>query len=246
MAKVVTDDKHYKAIAAAIRNNSDVTDEIKPEEMAGQIGELASFRYYRGETAGAEVGRQAERDDFWSVYLNHGEPKNYQHGFSNGKFTDEIYNPNYPIYCHPSLTTGAQYLFSASGLSDTKVEIIVGANRGLTQSFYNNDRLHTIRKITLLGNNTFSNTFTNCTALENITFEGEIVNDISFADSPKLTKASITNIINCLSATASGKTLTLSIIAVAEAFATDETDGLASDEWAALIATKTNWTISLV
>lgn len=246
MAIVTTDDKHYRAIAAAIRNNSDVIDEIKPEEMADCVNDIAFHKYYQGETDGVTLGRQLERDDFWSVYLNYGRPKIYQHAFSNGRFTDEIYNPNYPIHCAYSTSVSAQYMFSDSNLSDTKVEIIIGENRGLAYSFQNNKKLHTIRKLTLLGNNTFNNTFSNCPELQNITIEGVILADISFADSPKLTKASITNIINCLSATASGKTLTLSIIAVAEAFATDETDGLASDEWAALIATKTNWTISLV
>ena len=246
MAIVTTDDKHYRAIAAAIRNNSDVIDEIKPEEMADCVNDIAFHKYYQGETDGVTLGRQLERDDFWSVYLNYGQPKTYQHAFSNYKFTDEIYNPNYPIRCSDTHSTSAQYMFYNSGLTDTKTEIIVGVNRSLNAAFSGCSAMHTIRKLTLLGNSIFTNAFNGCTSLANITIEGTISEDISFVDSPLLSKASITNIIGCLSSKSSGKTLTLSIIAVAEGFATDEIDGLGSDEWAALIATKPNWTISLV
>ena len=77
-----------------------------------------------------------------------------------------------------------------------------------------------------------------CIELRNITFSGTIGKDIDFQKSTKLTKASIESIINALSSTASGVTVTFSQIAVNNAFSTDE--------WNALIATKPNWTISLV
>ena len=246
MAIVTTDDKHYKAIAAAIRNNSDVIDEIKPEEMADCVDAVARHNYYKGETDGVTLGRELERNDFWSVFQNYGNPTSYAHAFSGNRFTDENYNPQYPINCISSVGISTSYVFHYSPITDTKVEIIIGQNRELTYFFSGCRNLHTIRKITLTGNNRFASAFSNCHVLENITFEGDISNDISFADSPLLSKASITNIIGCLADTVSGKTLTLSIIAVAEGFRTDEVDGLGSDEWAALIATKPNWTISLV
>jgi hypothetical protein len=56
--------------------------------------------------------------------------------------------------------------------------------------------------------------------------------------SPKLSKASIESIINALSSTTSGLTVTISKTAKEAAFT--------SAEWSALIATKSNWTISLV
>lgn len=64
----------------------------------------------------------------------------------------------------------------------------------------------------------------------------------------KLSKPSITSIINCLSTTTSGLTVTLSKTAVNNAFETSEgvADGSTSQEWLNLVATKTNWTISLV
>ena len=56
--------------------------------------------------------------------------------------------------------------------------------------------------------------------------------------STSLNKTSITSIINALSTTATGKSVTLSKAAVNKAFTTDE--------WKALTDTRTNWTISLV
>ena len=79
--------------------------------------------------------------------------------------------------------------------------------------------------------------FTSCNSLKNITIEGTIGENANFKDSP-LSKESIENIIECLSATATGKTLTLKKTAKEAAFT--------AEEWATLTATKTNWTISLV
>lgn len=79
--------------------------------------------------------------------------------------------------------------------------------------------------------------FRNDIALKEITFEGVIGQDIDFSSCP-LTKASIENIIEHLSATSSGKTLTLKQTAVNDAFTTAEFE--------ALKATRANWTFSLV
>lgn len=111
--------------------------------------------------------------------------------------------------------------------------------------------LETIDKIILKddGSNTFSSAFTNLNALENITFEGVIGNSgINFRWSTSLSKASIENIVSCLSTETSGLSITLSKNAVNKAFATNTagTNGSTSAEWLALIGTRANWTISLV
>lgn len=136
------------------------------------------------------------------------------------------------------------YQVTAVGVFDTR------SATTLTQTFYYAINLHTIEKLILKddGSQKLTNTFTNCSALQNITVEGVIgFGGTSFKWSSKLSKASITSIINALSSTTSGLTVTLSKTAVNKAFATTEggTDGSTSDEWAALIATKTNWTITL-
>lgn len=83
------------------------------------------------------------------------------------------------------------------------------------------------------------NAFNGCAALEELPISGTIaVGDLNLKDSPKLNKASIESIINALSTTTSGLTVTLSKAAKEAAFT--------AEEWEALIATRTNWTISLV
>jgi hypothetical protein len=101
---------------------------------------------------------------------------------------------------------------------------------------------YTTTKITL--NNiredcVFDRTFYQASYLEEIIVTGTIgQNGFNTSDCKKLSKDSIISIVNALSDTATGKTLTLSKVAVETAF----TDA----EWDALEATKTNWTISLV
>ena len=79
----------------------------------------------------------------------------------------------------------------------------------------------------------------NCLALEDITIEGVFgQTGLSFQWSTKLSKASITSIVNALSAAAGGLSVTFSRTAVNNAFTTDE--------WSALAGTRSNWTINLV
>ena len=112
--------------------------------------------------------------------------------------------------------------------------------------------VHTIDKLILKpdGSTAFnSSTFISCTRLENIIVEGVIgQSGFDMQWSTLLSKTSITSIINALSTTTSGLSITLSKTAVNSAFATTTggTDGSTSAEWAALIATRSNWTISLV
>ena len=89
--------------------------------------------------------------------------------------------------------------------------------------------------------------FASCTSLKNIIFEGKVNFDVNFKDSP-LTKESITSVINTLYEGSTGKTLTLKLSAVNTAFETSAGagDGSTSAEFAALVATKTNWTITMV
>lgn len=115
--------------------------------------------------------------------------------------------------------------------------------------FYNCPKLVTIDKIIVTENSTsFNQMFNLCPSLINVTFEGVIAkNGLNLSWSTKLSRASIESIINTLSATTSGLSITLSKTAVNTAFETTEglNDGSTSAEWLALIATKNNWTISL-
>lgn len=98
--------------------------------------------------------------------------------------------------------------------------------------------LTTIKKLVLKENGTqsFTEWFTNCTGLKNLTIEGVIGRNINFSSCP-LTKESILSVVEHLSDTETGRTVTFKKTAKESAF----TDS----EWASLIATKSNWTFSL-
>ena len=117
--------------------------------------------------------------------------------------------------------------------------------------FTGDSSLQTIDKIILNNKNNkmpeFVETFGGCVALQNITFEGVIGNNIDFASCVKLSKESIENIIGCLSDTVSGKTVTFSATPVNNAFetATGLADGQTSDIWIELKTLKPKWEIKL-
>lgn len=84
----------------------------------------------------------------------------------------------------------------------------------------------------------FGRMFQGCSSLKDITFVGTInVKSIDLSWSKSLTKASITSLINALSSTATGQSVVISQTAVNNVFTTEE--------WNALKATKSNWTIYL-
>ena len=98
-------------------------------------------------------------------------------------------------------------------------------------------------------------TFVRCYKLKNLVIEGKIktitpdwASYFNLHDSTLLSKNSIISVINALSEESSGLTAKFSLNAVSTAFETSAgaADGSTSQEWLALVATKPNWTISLL
>ena len=178
------------------------------------------------------AGKKAEYDAFWDDFQQNGERKYYMYAFAYrwGK----SYNPKYPLEKMAQCT----YMFYYSQVTDTLVDIDV-SGLNISSMFESATQLHTIRKIIMSESITMGLTsaFKNASSLKNITIEGIIGNSINFQWCP-LTKESITSVVNALSSTTTGQTVTFKKTAKEAAF----TD----DEWSALIANKTNWTFSLV
>lgn len=138
--------------------------------------------------------------------------------------------------------TGAQNMFYYSKILNlptidfSKATSVWALDGAFNSCYY----LKSIDKIIVSENTKFRDTtFKGCPELEEIRFEGVIADtNLDFSASPKLSKASITSIINALSASTSSLNIRLSQRAVNNAFTTAE--------WQALEATKTNWTISLL
>lgn len=141
-----------------------------------------------------EAGKNAEHDRFWDNFQNYGNKTNYENAFR--VWPDACYNPKYSIVTSTG-NARANSMFNQSTITDTRVDITIKAV-GSTYVFYNAQSLRTIRKLTVNKNVTFSNWFTNDDALENIVIDGEIGQNISFADCKKLTHDSLMSIIEHL------------------------------------------------
>lgn len=223
-------------------------------DYAGKVGEVY------------EAGKKAEYDAFWDAYQDNGNRLDYVGAFEGKGWNDKTFKPKYDIHPNHQITRMFHWCyitdleailkdcgvgFDVSGglnygslFSYSTITVIpeVWINKSATtiyEMFAYNPYLHTIRKLTFEEGVTAIATtvFTNCTSLANIVFDGVIANYIDMQWCP-LTKASITSLFNVLSDSVSEKTVTLNKAAKEAAF----TD----DEWEALIATKSNWTISLV
>ena len=212
---------------------------------------------------GYEAGKTAAHTTFWDSFLT-GFPR-YTALFAGGGWDRETFKPTRSIdfkgncsYCFyyncaevdlvalckeqgitmtfkPALAT---HMFSNS-LFTRLPEIDFTAVTALSNAFVNCSELVTIDKLKLKesGTNTFASTFSGCTALENVVIDGVIGDNVSFQSSNKLSRESIVSILNALSPSTSGLTVTLSKTAKESAFT--------ADEWASLIAQKPNWTIAL-
>ena len=143
-----------------------------------------------------------------------------------------------------SQATNLSHLFYAGDWVTLPTISFESHNKAIQAALYMNPNLVTIEKVIFKadGSNTFTKNsydapFTNCVNLRNIEIEGVIGDDFDIRHSAYLTKASIESIVNALSTTSNGKTVSFSKTAKQSAF----TDS----EWNALIATKPNWTFSL-
>ena len=218
-----------------------------------------------GYEQGVADGKQAEYDAFWDAFQENGNRTNYSLAFSGKTWVDSIFKPKYAI----KVTGYADYLFSQTGITDIKgvsldtsgattlanalymasithLPIIdcSGVNRGggMQSLISNCTNLVSIEKIimpdpTLISH--YASFLAGCSKLENVVIEGVIgKGSLDMKASTKLSHDSIVSIINALSTATSGLSITLSKTAKEAAFT--------ADEWAALIATKPNWTINLV
>lgn len=139
-------------------------------------------------------GMKSERDAFWEIYQDHGNRTDYTHAFAGYGWTDDTYHPKYSIRLRDGWSGTS--MFQNSSITDTVVPIVCEGAVVMNSSFYLS-KLKTIRTIKLASGTTFQNTFYECANLENISFDGNIENDINLQWSTKLSKDSIESVIIC-------------------------------------------------
>lgn len=270
MSNAVMPLSDYVDVCDKIRKKTNSTDKIKSGDLANKVTEV----YEAGKASG---GGDSYYDEFWDDYQAYGNRTICDSMFAGNSWTSNTFKPKYTIKPeraqHMFLFTGItgdlvelcekqgitldfsnctlfnNLMVNAMGI--TRIGVIDARKRtddGMM--FYRMDALVTFEKFIVSETTPFNyNSFYSVENLENLTVEGVIAqNNFNVQWSTKLSKSSIKSIINCLSTTTSGLTVTLSRIAIDNAFETSSglADGSTGTEWLNLVATKPNWTISLV
>jgi hypothetical protein len=235
------------------------------EELVNKVEalntELATSLY------GGDTGYRGHYDEFWDAYQENGKRTHYSYAFAGFGWTVDNFKPKYnivPEHATGMFTQFVKRIDLVSHLESIGITIDLSQVINADNVFYSSNftrigevnftslnkisnafsycgSLVTIDKIIVTENLVFTSVFVNCKALVNVTFEGVIgQNGLNLQYATLLSKASIENIINHLSTTTSGLSVTLSKTAVDSAFGSTT-----SAEWTSLIGTRLNWTISL-
>ena len=245
------------AIADAIRDKTGETSLLTLDDMATDIPKVY------------ETGKVDEARAWWDCMTKDNTVTNYNNRFCRCNFNRVTggFHPPYTLkpqyavdmftYCQGvtkitkeqiDFSNCLSYNYAFSNCSDlVEIEEIVLADNAYM--FAECKKLETIGRIIINGVKHFSVNppFVNCGALKNITFEGAILNAVSFRWSPLLTANSIESIVPALSVDATGQTITFNTAAKETYYNAHSSEYADADEaWDALCDTKPNWTISLV
>ena len=170
------------------------------------------------------AGKQEEYDHFWDALQNFGNKKNYAYAFIGMGWTDETFKPKYNIVpttmgymftqcgivdlvdclerCGVVLDTSQCTSFGwmlSDGCQIKHFPLIdLSASASFQDGFRYAGKLESGSFVNVKPTHTWSNAFANCSSLVDITFSGTIGKTISFAQSSKLSTASIQSIIDAL------------------------------------------------
>lgn len=211
-------------------------------------------------------GQKTEYDHFWDNAQHYGNLTDYQFAFGGLTWNDETFKPKYSLrpenarnmFVNTRISDLAKRLEESGVVLDTSncsacdrmfyLSLITNAPtlvltkvsnlNNICHSAYKLETIHLV--ISDSGEQTFTDSFYKANTLTNFTFEGVIGQSIDFSYSP-LSRASIKNVINHLSETSVGKSVTFNLAAVISAFGTTSSIG-----WSNLEASKPNWNIILV
>ncbi len=224
---------------------------------------------------GYEAGQRAEYDRFWDIYQDNGNRKHYEGAFMGYGWNEETLKPKYSIkiestymmFAYCQYTGDLDDIFINRGLS---FEIDINPSNPQGQMFFQT-RISTIGTIDLsqitqtshltsFFNSTYIVTIKNLippqaamaatcwqSRLVNLGIGGEITKDFNLSRCNKLSAVSVRNVMENL-ADVTGQTVTFSKTAINSAFETSSgaADGSTSKEWASLVASRPDWTITLV
>lgn len=236
------------ALADAVRSATGKTERMTPEEMAKAVSAVCSV------------------DQFWEAFhATAGASYSHKFLFAGAGWNDETFSPTESlapvigeglfreckivdlagILKRKNVTfdfskmTSCDYLAYSSTITKFPLMDLSSATRlNYCFAYLLGQTINLPLKLSDSGQQPISSLFNNCAGLTELTLSGTVgQNGLNLQWSTKLSKDSVESVVNALSSSTSGLTVTFSKTAKETAF-TDE-------EWAALIATKSNWTISL-
>ena len=276
MAKKVYEENNIAAIANKIREKTGGESTYKTSEMPSGIDEVYNTGFEAGKADGKKSEYDAfwdvyqdygNRQHYSHAFAGKGwkkqnfkpkydiKVKNAERMFGDMDYSSERISNLVEIFNECGITFDTSlctnfYYFLVYG-SPEYFPVIDTRSANSLNNFSVNSSLISIEKIILRddGSQTVTSMFTsNHNSLKEIRFEGVIGTSFNMSTCPALSKETIESIISHLSTTTSGLTLTLKKTNVNNAFETSSgaNNGSTSAEWTALIATRSNWTISLV
>ena len=214
MAKVITDDKHYKDIADTIRSNLGDKTTYTPDKMAigvknSYMKGLADGRD-EGVEDGIKQGKQAEYDAFWDVFQQNGARLNYRCAFFNWDNAGSIFKPKYDIKPVGNLSSMFQDFNTFISLPNvcTAQGIVMDFSKVTSfTTFLYDSSIYRIGVIDCSGTKTLANAFQNAGSL--ITIDKLILHEgiTSYADA-FANDGQLTNVV--VEGTIAGSSLNLS------------------------------------
>ncbi len=217
------------------------------------------------------AGEDAARKNFWDKYQQNGNRSGYAGAFSGAGWTNEMFKPEYNIICSGNCNymfyhmefdgdlgktlkdsgitldlsgaTSMHGLFNGSAKITRVGEIdIRNAGAATSSIFAYCAQLKRIDKLIVDANNAYASAFVNCFNLRRLFVEGEIASSMNLQWSPYLYAESFVSIVEALSDSTEGLSVTFSESALNNAdWSTTE-----YASWDELVATKQNWTFTLV
>lgn len=271
MAKVKYEESNIVAIAEAIREKTGGTNSYDTSEMPSGIDAVFEAGKQAGEGAVWDIiqnhGARTEYGNGFSNWVvnDYLRPKYKVIPTTANSRASTFYRINFQEYDSMNARIGKEHFdfsqcprgtVNSQGwyytFSGSRIDVIedIGMNNAycFANTFAYCSELHTIECIYPDENTLFISAFVDCKKLVNLTVNGVIgQNGFNVQWSTLLDKESHISIINALSTTTSGLTVTFSKTAVNKAFetASGANDGSTSSEWLTLVGTRSNWTIAL-
>lgn len=213
-----------------------------------------------------KAGQKSEYDRFWDAYQQNGNRKDYTYGFSGYCWDDETFKPKYDIAPTSSAQSLFQYcqIADIKGICERYGVVLDLSHATITnQLFYGSSSVVYLPKIDLSNSQAYRTfygctqlkiidelilsptlnldieAFYNCGELTEIRFGNTITKSIDIHWSKNLSMMSLKSIVESLSDTVTGQTITFPTTAEST-----YNSATISGRWKEIVASKPNWTFA--